>query len=110
MFDAAIEKTADVEEVHREAYNLAFYELGLRWHWDADTYRNLQPDSLGASDRIRGYLETHQPHLLKAYDAAFLIGAIQDAKTRCFDAMKGRSCGPTRHIDWAQMQCVQVGV
>lgn len=110
MLDAAIEKSAHGDEIHREAYNLAFYELGLRWHWDADTYRDLQPDSAGAKERIQGYLETHQPHLLKAYDAGFLIDAIQDAKARCFDGMKERNCGPMTHINWAQMQCVQVGV
>ena len=29
--------------VHRNAYNAAFYELGLGWHWDAATYDQLLP-------------------------------------------------------------------
>ena len=28
-------------DVERNAYNAAFYELGLRWHWDSDTYDQL---------------------------------------------------------------------
>jgi hypothetical protein len=111
MRDTLTDKcSADAHEIHREAYNAAFYELGLSWHWDADTYRNLLPDSAGSNDRIRVYLETRQPHLLKVYDAAFLINAIQVAKARCYDAMSacGRNVAP--NVNWAEIQRGQVGV
>ena len=26
-------------EAERSAFNAAFYELGLRWHWGSDAYR-----------------------------------------------------------------------
>ncbi|MFD2271559.1 hypothetical protein ACFS07_11370 [Undibacterium arcticum] len=58
------------EEFHLSAYNAAFYELGLRWHWDADTYHALRRNAC-EKERIRIYLQTNQPHLLKAYDADF---------------------------------------
>ena len=29
------------EELDRNAYNAAFYELGFRWHWDRETYDQL---------------------------------------------------------------------
>ena len=61
-------------------------------------------------DRIRAYLQAEHPHLLSAYDAGFLIAAIQTAKARCYDAMV--ACGPhaAPRTDWAAIQSVQVGV
>jgi hypothetical protein len=35
-------RSADPAEIDRNAYNAAFYELGLRWHWDIDTYNELR--------------------------------------------------------------------
>ncbi|HKX44490.1 MAG TPA: hypothetical protein VJO99_25255 [Burkholderiaceae bacterium] len=73
-------------EIERNGYNVAFSELGLEWYWDAETYSNLQtiPEE---SRRVRTYLETHQPHLLRAYDADFLVNAIQGARARFTAAM-----------------------
>ena len=68
-------------EIHRHAYNVAFDALGLSWHWDEATYVRLQ--SLG-HDGVRVYLETEQSHLLRAYEADFLIHAIESAKARGF--------------------------
>ena len=72
---------ADAAEAERSAYNTAFTELGLSWHWDAGTHRALG-DGAPARERLRRYLETEQAHLLKAYDADFLVNAIQAAKDR----------------------------
>jgi hypothetical protein len=110
MFDVATDKAAATEdEIQREAYNAAFYELGLTWHWDPTTYQRLM-DPAGANDPVRTYLETEQAHMLKVYDAAFLAGAVQTAKARCYAAMcaDGRSTPP--RVDWAEFQRVQVGV
>lgn len=73
-------------EIHRNAYNVAFSELGLPWHWDVKTHRTLQANAK-ERERVRAYLETQQAHLLKAYDADFLIDAIQTTKARCLEAM-----------------------
>ena len=79
---------ADLEtlEIERNGYNVAFSELGLEWYWDAETYSGLKsiPEE---SSRVRVYLETHQPHLLRAYDADFLVNAIQGARARFTAAM-----------------------
>jgi hypothetical protein len=101
--------TVDTTEIHRNAYNAAFYELGLRWHWDVDTYQALLPNA-NEDDRLRIYLETRQPHLLKAYDADFLIKAIQATKVRCYDNMV--SCGVKNapNINWAEIHSVEVGI
>jgi hypothetical protein len=66
----------------RHAYNAAFEELGLTWHWDAQTYDRLQAAARGR-DSVRAYLETEQSHLLRAYEADFLVNAIEAAKARC---------------------------
>jgi hypothetical protein len=110
MSDAAINRqpTDVAEEIHLGAYNAAFYELGLRWYWDAATYQTLQRKA-AQRDCVRVYLESEQPHLLKAYDAEFLIEAIQAAKARCYDSMMAGS-GIAPKVDWAAMQAIQVGV
>lgn len=111
MLDIAINehRTCDAEEIHLSAYNAAFYELGLRWHWDAETYRNLCRHAAN-DDAVRVYLETEQPHLLKAYDVEFLSHAIENTKRRRYDDMM--ACGARRaaDIDWAAMQSVEVGI
>lgn len=93
-------------ETDRNAYNAAFYELGLRWCWDEDTWRDLV--SIGCEDsRIKTYLQKHQPHLLTAYDADFLVSLIKQAKTRCHEAMRGSAA---HAIDWKAFQSAEVGV
>ena len=74
-------------EAHRQAYNAAFDELGLSWHWDAVTYATLPGQG---AERVRAYLETEHAHLLRAYDADFLVQAIETAKERCHTVMLRR--------------------
>jgi hypothetical protein len=66
----------------RHAFNLAFGELDLLWHWDEQTWSELQ--SIPAEDeRLRAYVHARHGHLLKAYDADFLVDAIRSTKARC---------------------------
>jgi hypothetical protein len=91
-----------LEELERNAYNAAFYELGLRWHWDRQTHSELLRYSPKPEIRLRHYVETQHPHLLLAYDADFLVAAIHDRK-RLYKPCAGRS------FDWAQaIACVGV--
>ena len=61
----------------REALNAAFWDLGLRFHWDSATWAVLAHiDGLPA--QIAYYLEHWQPHLLAAYDPAFVANLVQD--------------------------------
>ena len=69
-------------EGERHAFNVAFSELDLCWHWDEQTWSELR--SLpNEDDRLRSYLRTRHGHLLKAYDADFLVDAIRATKQRC---------------------------
>ncbi len=51
MFNSTIDSdaAADAATVHRNAYNAAFYELGLRWYWDSEMY----PAVLSEADERR---------------------------------------------------------
>ncbi len=102
--------TADSAEIHRNAYNAAFYELGLKWHWDTGTFTSLGllPQAT-EEDRIKFYLGTHQSHLLNAYDADFLICAIQEAKERCYGKMQARAERTNVEINWAEIHVHEVG-
>lgn len=71
-------------EAHREAYNAAFEELGLNWHWDEATFARLRAHG---RDAVRQYLQSEHPHLLRAYDADFLADAIEAAKARYYSTM-----------------------
>jgi hypothetical protein len=71
-------------QAHRQAYNAAFEELGLSWHWDPVTYACLPATG---PEGLRAYLEKEHPHLLRAYDAEFLVNAIETAKRRCYEVM-----------------------
>ena len=64
-----------------DAYNAAFYDLGLEWQLDADEYERLCTIE-GEENRIRAYLQTHHAHLLKVYELDFLCGLIADARRR----------------------------
>ncbi len=80
MFAARTTDTTaqDAADIHRSAYNAAFHELGLKWHWDTDHYESALPASQEKA-HLLSYLQAHQGHLLKAYDAAFLVDADQFA-------------------------------
>jgi hypothetical protein len=81
-------------EAHRQAYNAAFEELGLNWHWDRITFACLaSPDR----DGLRTYLQNEHPHLLRAYEADFLVDAIEKAKRRCHEVMTRGQAGRGIH-------------
>lgn len=75
-----------MSDVHRHAYNAAFDELGLSWQWDAVTYAWVRARGRNG---LRSYLEREHAHLLRAYEADFLIDAIESAKARCQAGVAG---------------------
>jgi hypothetical protein len=95
-------------DLQRNAYNAAFYELGLGWHWDARTFEGLQPLQCEVA-RVKTYMEQHQSHLLHAYDPAFLAGAIETTKSRCIELMLDRGAATAGHADWAALHSRQIG-
>jgi hypothetical protein len=100
----AAHRTDRIDDQHAEAqrlaYNAAFEELGLSWSWDAETFARL-PAS--ARERVQAYLEREHPHLLRAYDADFLVQAVENTKERCFAAMQaGRAHSVVHASAWSR--------
>ncbi len=71
----SISTLADTSELQRQAFNQAFAEHGLDWHWDQDQYRAMLAES-GGQARIEGYAQS----LGQTVDAK----AIHDTKSRVF--------------------------
>lgn len=78
---------ADTErDGHRVAFNAAFEEAGMPWHWDVPLYGKLLAVT-GGKERMRFYAERHDPAFLAAPDADERIKALHAAKTRHYVAM-----------------------
>jgi len=73
--------SSDGQSADLEAYNEAFLELELPWHWDPATFASLRR-SAGDADYVSAYVERHQPHLLKVYDRGFLRNLILSTMAR----------------------------
>ncbi len=73
----------DACETLRNAYNAAFDELELGWHWGVSQFRELQHHADERS-RMQAYLAAQQPHLLSASDVDFFVDAVRDAKNHYF--------------------------
>lgn len=95
-------------EVQRLAYNTAFRELGLRWHWDRADY-DCQMCVESQRAHLRRYVENQHPHMLKVYEAEFLVNAIQTTMVNCLEtAGEADGSGPAT-TKWAVIQHGDVG-
>jgi HAD superfamily hydrolase (TIGR01509 family) len=73
---------ADTErDGHRPAFNAAFAEAGLDWHWDEARYGELL-EVTGGKERIRFFCTRHAPEFLQSRDADARIRDLHAAKTR----------------------------
>ncbi|MBU1236026.1 MAG: HAD-IA family hydrolase [Gammaproteobacteria bacterium] len=78
---------ADTErDGHRPAFNAAFDEAALGWHWDVNLYGKLLAVT-GGKERIRVYAQQHDPDFLAQPDANEIIRSLHAAKTRYYLAM-----------------------
>ncbi len=78
---------ADTEkDGHRVAFNAAFQELGLDWHWDAPLYGQLLAVT-GGKERIRYFVERFLPGDRTPADLETLVPALHQAKTRHYVAL-----------------------
>ena len=69
---------AETEEIHRRAFNETFEAVGLTWHWDQPTYRELLKTT-GGKERMAAYIRDYSP--VDRPDAAD-IPQIHAGKTR----------------------------
>jgi beta-phosphoglucomutase-like phosphatase (HAD superfamily) len=73
---------AETEEIHRSAFNQAFREAGLPWHWDEPLYGALLAVT-GGKERLRHYMASQR---LEGDSAASqsLIAALHERKTALY--------------------------
>jgi HAD superfamily hydrolase (TIGR01509 family) len=66
---------------HRPAFNQAFAEAGLDWHWDEVLYGKLLAVT-GGKERIRHFAERYAPKVAAQPDFPALVQRLHAAKTR----------------------------
>lgn len=72
---------ADTErDGHLVAFNLAFADAGLDWHWDDALYGKLLAVT-GGKERLRFYAEQHYPEFTQRPDFDELVNSLHAAKT-----------------------------
>lgn len=87
---------ADTErDGHRPAFNRAFAEAGLDWHWDVGLYGRLLAVT-GGKERMRHYLAHHRPDYRPPDDLDALIARLHAAKTRHYTALLATGAVPLR--------------
>ncbi|MBW4460189.1 MAG: HAD-IA family hydrolase [Nodosilinea sp. WJT8-NPBG4] len=79
---------------HRVAFNQAFQEFGLRWHWPVGLYGQLLRVA-GGKERIRHYIQRYQPKF-EAEDIEGLVIALHQAKAAHFQALVENHVIPLR--------------
>lgn len=80
---------------HRPAFNLAFAEAGLDWHWDVALYGELLAVT-GGKERILFYVERFRPDYRPPADFTALVARLHAAKTRQYTALLARGGIPLR--------------
>lgn len=87
---------ADTErDGHRVAFNLAFAEAGLDWHWDVDLYGALLAVT-GGKERMRHYLDRYRPDWVYPADLDSLIVQLHADKTRHYTQLLAQGGIPLR--------------
>lgn len=87
---------ADTErDGHRPAFNAAFAELGLDWHWDEALYGELLAVT-GGKERIKYFVESFLEPVLRPDNVGQLAIDIHRVKTRCYAELVGQGRLPLR--------------
>ena len=73
---------ADTErDGHRPAFNQAFAEAGLDWHWDVALYGKLLAVT-GGKERMKHYIDHYRPDYSKPADFDEMVTQLHKNKTR----------------------------
>ncbi|MEJ1296392.1 MAG: HAD family hydrolase [Candidatus Sedimenticola sp. (ex Thyasira tokunagai)] len=88
---------ADTErDGHRVAFNSAFDEVGLDWHWDEALYGKLLSVT-GGKERIRHYLDVYNKEFERPVDLDSFIASLHQSKTGFYVGMLERGEIPMRN-------------
>ncbi len=88
---------------HRPAFNAAFAELGLPWHWDESFYGTLLIKG-GGMERLQFYAEHFDPATRARPDFDDLMLRVHDIKTRNYQRLLAAGAIPLR-ADIGQLIC-----
>lgn len=87
---------ADTErDGHRPAFNQAFADAGLDWHWDPALYGRLLAVT-GGKERIKHYVEHYRPDYVRPADFDDMVAELHKTKTRHYTALAARGAIPLR--------------
>lgn len=87
---------ADTErDGHRVAFNLAFEEAGLDWHWSVELYGELLAVT-GGKERIRYYLEKFNTDFVKPGNFDEFVAGLHAAKTSFYTKLMSEGKIPLR--------------
>lgn len=86
---------ADTEGAHRDAFNAAFAEAGLDWHWDEPLYTRLL-DVAGGKERILRHWRCIEPEEASGAKAAETVAALHAIKTQYYARRVGGGALPLR--------------
>ncbi|MBU3740146.1 MAG: HAD-IA family hydrolase [Rhodoferax sp.] len=81
---------ADTEEAHREAFNQAFEQAGMDWHWDVPLYTELLQIS-GGRERLLHYWRQQRPDVQDVGGSGVrdTIARLHELKTAAYEARVG---------------------
>jgi HAD superfamily hydrolase (TIGR01509 family) len=80
---------------HRPAFNAAFAELGLSWHWDESFYGKLLSKG-GGRERLYFYAEHFDPATRSRPDFDELMRRVYEIKTRNYQRLLAAGAIPLR--------------
>ncbi len=87
---------ADTErDGHRPAFNQAFKDAGLDWHWDVALYGKLLAVT-GGKERMKHYIDQFRPDYSKPDNFDELVADLHKAKTRHYSTLAAQGGIPMR--------------
>ena len=87
---------ADTErDGHRVAFNRAFEDAGLEWHWSVELYGELLKVT-GGKERMHHYVATENPAVPEGADLDVMIPELHKAKTVHYVSMLEQGMSPLR--------------
>jgi beta-phosphoglucomutase-like phosphatase (HAD superfamily) len=107
---------ADTESAHLAAFNQAFADMGLGWHWDEALYTELLNIS-GGKERILHYWKTSRPDMRELGSMALqdTVNRLHELKTAAYESAVNSGAvslrpGVLRLMDEALSQGLQLAI